>query len=105
MLAHIFNQAGKIIHTELDKHGDQVVTSETSILCRFRYITALDVGENKEALLSDAIIWLAPESDVMEGSILFADGKYWRVGRLVKARRMSGSTVEFLKAFVNKHEV
>lgn len=107
MLNHVFNQDAKIIITSTDKHGDQVVSSETDILCRFRYFTEIDQSGNREGLTTtaDAIIWLAPELDVAEGTILYTDGKYWRVNRLVKARRMSGDTVEFLKAFVSKHEV
>jgi len=107
MLAHVFNQTGKIINTTTDKHGDQKVDSETEISLRFRYITELDKGVNREGVMtaSDAIVWMAPDTAVEEGSILYIDSKYWRINRLIRARRMSGSTVEFLKAFVDAHNL
>lgn len=106
MLDHILKQECKIVTTSTDKHGDQVKTSETDTLCRFRYITQLGGNVSREDLEAfDAIIWLKADEDIEESSILFTDDKYWRVDRLVKARRMSGDTVEFLKAFVKKHDL
>jgi hypothetical protein len=105
ILAHAMNQDGKIVTTSRDKHGDQVVTEETDIKLRFRYITDVDRNTNREGLGSEAMIWLSPDLAVVEGTILFAEDTYWRVQKLVKARRMSGSQVQFLKAFVNKHAV
>jgi len=105
MLAHAMTQDGKLVVTERDKHGDQDIVSETAIKLRFRYITELDRNTNRESLNSEALIWLAPDLDVAEGSVIFAENTYWRVQKLIKARRMSGNRVEFLKALVNKHSV
>lgn len=104
LITHLLNQPGKIIHTAKDKHGDQGVSSEEAIDLRFRYVTALEDGQNREGIISDAIIWVEATQPVVEGTILFADSKYWRVDRLIKARKMAGA-IEFLKLFVNKHEI
>lgn len=105
LLAHAMNQDGKLVEVSRDKHGDQVITSETDIKLRFRYITDVDKNVNRESLGSEAIIWLSPDLTLVEGDIIFAEDTYWRVQKLIKARKMSGNRVEFLKAFVNKHAV
>lgn len=106
IISHILNQDGKIVTTTKDKHGDQVKTSEASVKCKFRYITQVDKNVSREGLdSSDAIIWFEPTENVIEGSIIKVDDSYWRVDKLVKARRLSGNTVEFLKAFVKKHSL
>jgi hypothetical protein len=106
MISHILLQDAKLITTETDKHGDQVLVATADVSCRFRYITELDRSANREGLVgADAIIWFEPTENVAEGSIVLVDGLYWRIDRIIKARRMSGSTVEFLKAYVTKHEI
>jgi hypothetical protein len=106
MLQHVYQQPASVITTTTDKFGDQIASDETEILCRFRYITELDRNADREGLEAfDAIFWFAPDTDVEEGSILAIEGKNWRIYRLVRARRLKGSTVEFLKAFVKKHEL
>lgn len=105
IISHILTQSAKIITTTTDKHGDQVVDSSIDTLCRFRYSTNVDRSQAGEGIdASDAIIWFEASENIIEGNIVYADDKYWRVDRLIKARRMSGDTVEFLKAFVKKHE-
>jgi hypothetical protein len=49
------------------------------------------------------MVWFEPDVDVSEGTIFKADGVYWRIDRLTKARRLVGSQVMFLKALVNRH--
>jgi len=106
IISHILGQTAKIVTTSTDRHGDQLLVSETSIACRFRYITELDRNTNREGVEAfDAIIWFEPTAPIKESTIVFADENYWRINRLVKARKLSGSTVEFLKAFVKKHEL
>jgi len=106
MLSHTYTQSAKIIVTSKDKYGDQKQTSQASINCRFRYITEVDKGVNREGMEAfDAIVWVAPETAIEEGTILQIEDKYWRVNRLVRARRMTDSTIQFLKAFVKRHEL
>lgn len=106
MIDHTLTQTGNLITTTKDAHGDQIQSASTPILCRFRYVTGIDKGENREALAGiDAIIWLKSDSGAVEGTIIQVDGKYWRIDRLIKARKLSGDTVEFLKAFVTAHKL
>lgn len=106
IISHTLKQEAKIVTTTTDKHGDQVASQETSVNCRFRYITELDRNVSREGLEAfDAIVWFEPDTEIEEGSIISVEGKYWRINRLIKARRLAGSTIEFLKAFVKKHEL
>jgi hypothetical protein len=106
MIDHILNQEGFIVETTTDKHGDQVEDKLTPVRCRFRYITGIEKGINAEDFQgSNAMIWFAPDANIEEGSVVQVDSKYWRVDRLIRARKMSGSTVEFLKAFVKNHQL
>lgn len=106
LIDHILQQPAKIIETVTDVHGDQVKVSEVSTLCRFRWITEVGAnafGESADAF--DAIIWFFPSTTITEGTIVFVDDVYWRVNRLIKARRLKGMTVVFQKAFVKRHEL
>lgn len=105
IIDHILNQTAKVVTTTTDKHGDQIAGDSIIVNCRFRYYTAIDRGVSAEDLLgNNAIIWFNPSTAVEEGSIIQVDDKYWRIDKLVKARRM-GATVEFLKAYVKKHDL
>lgn len=105
MIEHILQQSCSVITTFTDVHGDQVEGSSLAVNCRFRYITELDKAANAEIVnTTDAIIWLSPDVNVQEGTIMFAESQYWRISRLVRARRMKGNTVEFLKCYVKKYE-
>jgi hypothetical protein len=106
LLTSILQQDALIITVAQDKYGDQLPTTSTSVKCRFRYITEVDKNSHMEGMdTNDAIIWFEPDANIAEGSIVEVDGLYWRIDRLIKARRMSGNTVEFLKAFVKSHQL
>lgn len=106
LIDHILTQDAQIIHTNRDIHGDQLESSTEDIKIRFRYITVLDKNASREALDSaDAMVWFSPSADVQEGSIIKVDDKYWRVDRLIKARRLTDSTTQFLKATVKVHSI
>lgn len=102
MIDHVRNQTAYIVNTTTDKHGDQKQSSLTTIKVRFRYFTDIDRQQNREAITADAMIWLASDANVSEGSIIKVDDKYWRINTLVKARKMD-EEVQFLKAFVERH--
>ena len=104
ILTHALKQTATIITTETDEYGDQITDSTGSYPCKFRYITELDSNVNREALdTADAIIWFEPTAPIEEGTIVQVDEYYWRVSRLIKARKLSGSAVHFLKALVQRH--
>jgi hypothetical protein len=107
MLTHALKQDAEVVTTTTDEYGDQIVSSEVSVKCRFRYITQVDQADHAELINagSEAIIWFEPDASIEEGTIVKTNDVYWRVDRLVKARRLSGSQIHFLKAYVNRHEI
>lgn len=106
MIDHILTQDANIITTTTDKHGDQKQSASTPVKCKFRYITVVDKNVDREGLSStEAIFWFSASTSISETSILKHENKYWRVDRLVKARRLADSTVQFLKVFVSPHKL
>lgn len=104
LLTHILNQEATILTTTTDQYGDQVQSDSTSVMCRFRYITGVEKNLNSEAMLSEAMVWFDPSVTITEANIIYADGKYWRIDKLIKARRFAEGIV-FIKAFVTRHEL
>lgn len=101
---HMLTQNATIFETETDRHGDQQVTSSVSEKVRFRYITEIDKGNYSEGLsTADAMIWLKQDTAAKEASIIYVDNKYWRVDKLIKARRLTNPTVLFNKALVTAY--
>lgn len=106
LITHILQQECSLVETTKDRYGDQTSTSETPVACRFRYVTELDKQVDAEgSFSSDAIIWLEPEVEVSEADIVKAEGLYWRVERVIKARKLAGSDVQFKKCYVNRHKL
>jgi hypothetical protein len=106
VLTHALKQSGKLVEAVINVYGDQIPSNETSVMCRFRNITELDHLPNMEGVdAADAIVWFEPDVDIEEGSIIKVDGEYWRIDRLIKARRLSSSAIVFLKALVRRHQL
>ena len=104
LLTHILDQEATIITTTTNKYGDQMPESGDTLLCRFRYITGVERNLNQEAMLSEAMVWFEPDADISEATILLIESSYWRIDKLVRARRFDKANV-FLKAFVTRHEL
>lgn len=106
LITHVLEQDASIQNTTLNKNGEQVIGSETAVKCRFKNVTQLESGLNREGVEAfDAILWFEANAPIVEGTIIFCDGGYWRVNRLIKARKLAGPNVEFLKALVNKYKL
>lgn len=103
MLAHAMAQEAEIVKTSRNKYGDFIVTSSETITCRFRVITELDLIGNREEMRSDALMWVRPDEDIAENTIVYYDGEYYKVQRVVEARRLRGGTVEFKKCLMEKY--
>lgn len=100
----MLNQEAVVYETETDKYGDQKSVSSQTLPCRFRYITNVDRNVQAESMGSEAMIWFEPTAEVAEATIVQIDNGYWRIDKLVKARRASNDVL-FLKAFVTKHQL
>jgi len=100
----ILTQQGYIIETTVDKYGKQRETTRVKEPMRFRYITNIDTTGVQEQLSgSEAIIWFLHDTKAKEGSIVEIDGKYWRVDKIIKARKLDSNTVYFIKGGVTSY--
>lgn len=87
-----------------NEYGDYTATSETALACHFRYITE-QVTENNEQINSDAMAWFEPDSGVDRKDIIKFEGEYFRVERVIKARRLREPGVQFIKVELLKYGV
>lgn len=104
LINHLLTQKCQIATTTYNSYGEQTQSFLKTVECKFRELTELDRNANREQIMSDGIFWFKPEESVIEGTIIKFESKYYRVVRLVKARRIKGNTVHFLKCMVNMHE-
>lgn len=103
MITHILTQTCGVQHSHVDEFGDIVLDSIESLACRFRYIQAVERQANREGLTSDAMLWLEPGANVEEGDVVYFEGEYFRIQQVTKARKMAGSTVQFLKCLLESY--
>lgn len=106
ILTHALQQTWISVDFTLSFDGDQIGHVSGSLPCRFRYITQLERSGVAESIdTSDAFVWFEPDANIAEGSIGSVDGVYWRIHSLIKARRLVGSNIMFLKALVKRHQL
>jgi hypothetical protein len=99
-----YNQSCEIIASSQNIYGDQVESDREEYDCHFREFSEIQSGNSREDVAgSDATLWIAPSAPVAEGTIILADERFWRVKRVVKARRF-GKTIQFLKCSLDKYE-
>jgi len=85
------------INTTTDEYGGYVEGGSVALNCHFREITNTDITNNPQLAQSDAICWLEPDSGVVEKDILVFNSEYYRVEKVIKARRLRNPNVVFLK--------
>lgn len=103
MLNHAMEQTAYIIDTSYNDDGDQVMNTSKQISCRFRWITNLERPSNREEIRSDAMLWTKPDEDIEEGTIIKFNNNYFRVRRVIEARRLRGDQFFFLKCLLDKY--
>lgn len=102
-LNRIFQQTCEILITDANAYGDQVETDREESICWFRESTqAQDVGNRESISSGDALLRLPADAPVTEGSLIYIEDRYWRISKLIKARRFS-SDVVMLKCQLQKH--
>lgn len=84
-------------NTTRNAYGDFSHTSSTTIPCHFRYITEAVTNTNNETIQSDGMAWFEADSGIERQDILTIDNENFRVERVIKARRLRDSSVQFLK--------
>lgn len=106
LLDHALQQDAMVFETEDNIYGTQIVKSAHNEKVRFRYITEIDKSTNIEGIMSpEAMIWFGVDTHAKESSIVRVDGRDWRVNKLIKARRLKGSTIFFYKGLVTAHKL
>jgi hypothetical protein len=91
------------ITTTRNAYGDYVAGARTAHVCHFRYITELLTTNGNEAVRSDAMAWFESDSGIVKKDILIIDGEGWKVDKVVKARRLRDSEVQFLKVTLMRY--
>jgi hypothetical protein len=103
MLNHTFEQTASIITTSYNDDGDQSFVSSLEIKCRFRWITDLERPSNREEVRADAMMWVKPSEIISEGWIIKFKDDFFRVRRVVEARRLRGDIIYFKKVLLDKY--
>ena len=96
-------QTCELLETSLNQFGGQAVESAKSIKCRFRFITELDRTQNREGIRSDALLWISPKENIIQGTLVRYNNEVFRVDQIIEARRLRGETIYFKKCLLNKY--
>lgn len=85
-----------------NEYGDQVFGVITANLkCLYRPMTTLQAGQNTEQVSIEGNFWLKPSDGWDRGDIILYEGIYYRIDRLITARRrLVDNSIQFLKAEV-----
>lgn len=97
------HQTAKKQVTSRNAYGDYSVSSTTTLKCHFRRITEAVTGSSNETTQSDAMAWFEPDAGIEENDILEIHGEFYRVERLIKARKLRNPTVQFIKTELLKY--
>lgn len=100
----MLHTAYKVSYTR-NAYGDYVTSTETTLKCHFREINQQVTDNNDETIQSDAMAWFEPDAGIDRKSIVRIQGMYYRVERIIKARKLHNSNVQFLKCELLKYGV
>jgi hypothetical protein len=98
----MFHTAYKVTTTR-NAYGDFIASASTPLSCHFRYITNQISGSDNEMIQSDAMAWFEADSGVDREDIITFEGEHFRVERVIKARRLRETTVQFIKVELLKY--
>lgn len=103
MLEHTFEQTCYLVSTKRNKYGDIDMEGSEAVSCRFRKITELDKMNNREDIRADAWLWVRAGELVEEGGVVRFEDEYYRIKRVLEARRLRGNKVFFKKCLLDKY--
>lgn len=98
----MLHTAYKVVNTR-NAYGDYVASSSTALVCHFRYITQTVTSTSAETIQSDAMAWFEPDSGIQRGDIIKYEDEFFRVERIIKARRLRETRVQFIKTELLKY--
>lgn len=84
-------------------YGDYTANTYTQMPCHFRYINEVVTSVPNETFQSDAMAWFEPDADVQEQDLLYIDNTFFRVEKLIRARKLRSNSVQFIKCWLQKH--
>jgi len=93
------------VTTSRGAYGDYVAGAKTALPCHFRYITTLDTNGFNERYTCEALAWFEADSNVVKGDVLVIDDDGFIVDKVIKARRLRSTEVQFLKVELMKYGI
>lgn len=100
----MLHQAYKVNYTR-NAYGDYTATGSQAIKCHFRYINEIITSNTDEQIQSDAIAWFEPDANIEINDLVLVDGDHYRVEKLIRARKLRSTTVQFKKAYLAKYGI
>ena len=80
-----------------DAYGSYTATGSTTLKCHFRKNVGQVTGTNNEVIQSDVIAWFEPDSGVALKDVMKIGDTHYRVERIISARRLRSTSIQFLK--------
>jgi hypothetical protein len=103
MLEHWFVSDLTVVGTTRDAYGELVYANQSTTKGRILDHGAIILNDQKEEMLTDAIAWVAPTETVTTDTVLKYSGDYFRIIKIVRARRGGSTDVQFLKCYLQKY--
>ena len=85
------------VTTTRNVYGDYSASTESPLKCHVRVITEQVSSTSNESVQSDAMFWFEADSGIEKEDLIKFEGEYYRVERIVEARRLRNPTILFLK--------
>jgi hypothetical protein len=93
------------VTTSRNAYGDYLPSTHTELKCHFRYITEQVTDSSNETIQSDAMAWFEPDSGIDRKDVIKYENQFFRVERVIKARKLRSTEVQFIKVELLKYGV
>lgn len=89
----------------VDEYNDIRTTNSVSTTCWYRDNNSVDAGTvNREQESSDGMAWFKPAEVVSPGDVLTVDGQSYRIMKVIKARRLGQTSIQFVKCYLERFD-
>jgi hypothetical protein len=107
MLEEYLVEECQLITPTYNKYGRRVYSSTETLSCKFRSISSLNRNTNTETTDCEGIFHFAPsnEDKIVLGAILQFEGITYEIDRVIEAKRLGESLIQFIKAEVSRIEI
>ena len=105
MLEKYFNHSCTLYTQTVDEYNDIRTTNSVLTSCHYRDNNSLNSNTpNREEEPADGMAWFRASETVDKGDVLTVDGNSYRIVRVVKARKLGSTTVEFIKCWLERFD-